>query len=147
MCFASSLTLFRVLSQYAVPGFPLIVSLSVQCSLTKTPFVFFPAVFWPLLFYYTLQSFALFCCFIFCLASLYWLSWTLKMLESSLRNIFRTLNFLNGVVSFFPALRQFLSPVVAESNMGQPWFSFFFFFLNVTCKLIRYYCRAIHAWV
>lgn len=115
-----SLTLFCVLSPYAVHAFFPIAPLSGQM---KTSFVFFLAFFWPLVFYYILMGYAYF--FVFCLSSLYWLSWRcLKAVWETWSELLISWMVLSA---FFSAFRQFLFPLETES-MGRPVFFYLLFF-------------------
>lgn len=88
--------------------------------------IFFPQ------FFSIILSRVLLACFLFCLASLYWLSWTLKMLKSSLKNIFRTLNFLNDVGSFLFCTQTIPIPC-GVWKLGLHGFYFFFFIIFIFC--------------
>lgn len=122
-----SLTLFCVLTPYAVHGFFPIAPLSGQSSFMKTSFVFFPSIFWPLVFYYILMGCACFF-FVFCLSSLHWLSWRcLKAVWETCSELLISWMVLSAFFFFFSAFREFLFSLEAES-MGLPVFFYLLFF-------------------
>lgn len=91
--------------------------------------IFFPQ------FFSIILSRVLLACFLFCLASLYWLSWTLKMLKSSLKNIFRTLNFLNDVGSFLFCTQTIPIPCGVWKLGLHGFYFFFFYYFYFLCVL------------